>query len=78
LCPTQGAEKDIILLATTTTNPNSEFCSDGARINVAITRARHHLVVVGMADVLAQVWVLLLPCDELHVPEYSHPTTMQT
>eukprot|EP00775_Hariotina_reticulata_P011176 gene11176-11326_t len=50
----QGAEKDVILLATTTTNPNSEFCSDGARINVAITRARHHLVVFGMADVLAK------------------------
>lgn len=51
----QGAEKEVIILATTTTNPRSEFCSDGARLNVALTRARRHLVVVGAAGVLAQV-----------------------
>lgn len=53
----QGAEKDVVLLATTTTNPRSEFCSDGARLNVALTRARHHLLVLGAASVLAQVSV---------------------
>jgi superfamily I DNA and/or RNA helicase len=51
----QGAEKEVIILATTTTDPHSEFCSDGARLNVALTRARRHLVVVGAAAVLAQV-----------------------
>lgn len=51
----QGAEKEVIILATTTTNPRSEFCSDGARLNVALTRARRHLVVVGAAAVLSQV-----------------------
>jgi superfamily I DNA and/or RNA helicase len=51
----QGAEKEVIILATTTTNPRSEFCSDGARLNVALTRARRHLVVVGATGVLAQV-----------------------
>lgn len=55
LCWLQGAEKEVIILATTTTNPHSEFCSDGARLNVALTRARRHLVVVGAAAVLAQV-----------------------
>lgn len=45
----------MIILATTTTNPHSEFCSDGARLNVALTRARRHLVVVGAASVLKQV-----------------------
>lgn len=50
----QGAEKEMIVLATTTTNPRSEFCSDAARLNVALTRAKRHLVVVGAADVLSQ------------------------
>jgi hypothetical protein len=51
----QGAEKEVIILATTTTNPHSEFCSDAARLNVALTRARRHLLVVGAASVLSQV-----------------------
>lgn len=45
----------MVILATTTTNPRSEFCSDAARLNVALTRARRHLVVVGATHVLAQV-----------------------
>jgi superfamily I DNA and/or RNA helicase len=36
----QGAEKEVVVLATTTTNSRSEFCSDGARLNVALTRAK--------------------------------------
>lgn len=51
----QGAEKEVVILATTTTNPHSEFCSDAARLNVALTRARRHLAVVGSAAVLSQV-----------------------
>lgn len=51
----QGAEKEVIILATTTTTTRSEFCSDGARLNVALTRARRHLLVVGAASVLSQV-----------------------
>eukprot|EP00878_Enallax_costatus_P024897 GHUV01026593.1.p1 GENE.GHUV01026593.1~~GHUV01026593.1.p1 ORF type:complete len:177 (+),score=59.56 GHUV01026593.1:39-533(+) len=50
----QGAEREVIILATTTTNPRSEFCSDAARLNVALTRAKRHLIVVGVADVLSQ------------------------
>lgn len=54
-CCLQGAEKEVVILATTTTNPRSEFCSDAARLNVALTRARRHLLVVGAASVLSQV-----------------------
>lgn len=49
----QGAEKDVVVLATTTSNPRSEFCSDAGRLNVALTRARRHLVVAGAAAVLS-------------------------
>ncbi|MEW5302806.1 MAG: hypothetical protein WDW36_005553 [Sanguina aurantia] len=43
----QGAERDIIILATTLTKPSGEFASDTARLNVALTRAKRHLIVLG-------------------------------
>lgn len=49
----QGAEKALIILATTTTQPG-EFCRDGARLNVALTRGQCHLVVVGAGPALAR------------------------
>lgn len=47
----QGMEKDIIILATTITHGGA-FVSDVQRLNVAFTRARHHLLVVGCSSVL--------------------------
>ena len=47
----QGAEKDLIILTTATTKPGA-FAADAARLNVALTRARHNLVVVGCAPAL--------------------------
>lgn len=49
----QGAERDIILLTTATTKP-SEFASDACRMNVALTRAKNHLIVLGNLQVLCQ------------------------
>ncbi len=46
----QGAERDVILFSTTTSDPDhvmSEFLNNPNRFNVAITRARHKLIVVG-------------------------------
>ena len=47
----QGAEKDIIVLTTATTRAGA-FIADAARLNVALTRAKHNLVVVGCGQAL--------------------------
>ncbi len=51
---TQGQEREVIILSTTATRPGSSaaFVSDAQRLNVALTRARRHLVVVGAAGVM--------------------------
>ena len=50
----QGAEKDLIILTTATTRVGGAgaFTGDAARLNVALTRAKHNLVVVGCAPAL--------------------------
>ena len=49
----QGSEKDVILLTTSKTKV-SEFAADPCRLNVALTRARHNLIVVGHAKALQE------------------------
>ncbi len=49
----QGEERDLIILATTATSPG-DFCRDVHRLNVALTRAKRHLVVVGAATALSR------------------------
>jgi superfamily II DNA/RNA helicase len=54
----QGAERDIMLFSVTTSDPDhldSAFLNNPNRFNVAITRARHKLVVVGSTAFFAQV-----------------------
>ena len=49
----QGQEKEIIILTTTVTRAGSAtFAADCQRLNVALTRARRHLIVVGCAPAL--------------------------
>jgi len=46
----QGAERDVVLFAFTTSDPDyvaSEFINNPNRFNVAITRARKKLIVIG-------------------------------
>lgn len=61
-------EKDIILLATTITHAGT-FATDAQRVNVALTRARHHLIVLGSSGVLrscsAAFKLLLSSCQML-------------
>jgi superfamily I DNA and/or RNA helicase len=54
----QGAERDVVLFSVTTSDPDhlaSSFLNNPNRFNVAITRARHKLVVVGSSAFFAQV-----------------------
>jgi superfamily II DNA/RNA helicase len=54
----QGAERDVVLFSLTTSDPDhlaSAFLNNPNRFNVAITRARHKLVVVGSTAFFAQV-----------------------
>ena len=57
----QGNEKKVIILSTSVTSPGS-FGSDPNRLNVALTRATTHLVIVGCAPALAtqRVWANIL------------------
>ena len=47
----QGAERDIIILGSVRTR-SLGFTSDCQRLNVAITRARRHLIIVGNEKLL--------------------------
>ena len=47
----QGAERDIIILGCVRTK-NLGFTEDCRRLNVAITRARRHLIVIGKESLL--------------------------
>ena len=49
----QGAEKELIILSTATTKPSS-FAADACRLNVAITRAKKNLVLVGNIHMLSK------------------------
>jgi hypothetical protein len=54
----QGAERDVVLFSVTTSDPDhldSLFLNNPNRFNVAITRARHKLVVVGSTAFFTQV-----------------------
>eukprot|EP00890_Picochlorum_soloecismus_P000564 jgi/Picsp_1/1508/NSC_04986-R1_prematurely terminated mrna decay factor-like len=50
----QGAERNIIILSTATTNSASNFAADACRLNVALTRARSHLLVMGNMHALVK------------------------
>lgn len=53
----QGREMDIVILSTVRSNSNGSigFLSDARRLNVAITRARERLFVVGNAHTLSRI-----------------------
>ena len=50
----QGQEKDIIIVSTVRANRRKDigFMKDERRINVALTRSRHLMIVVGHGDTI--------------------------
>ena len=61
-CVLQGMEKEVIILSITVSRPGP-FASDSQRLNVALTRARRHLIIVGdlsVTEQLAPAFALLI------------------
>jgi superfamily I DNA and/or RNA helicase len=52
--PSQGSEADVVVVSFVRSNARGSvgFLADFQRLNVALTRARHHLVLVGDASFL--------------------------
>eukprot|EP00818_Percolomonas_sp_WS_P008249 CAMPEP_0117456414 /NCGR_PEP_ID=MMETSP0759-20121206/11864_1 /TAXON_ID=63605 /ORGANISM="Percolomonas cosmopolitus, Strain WS" /LENGTH=1522 /DNA_ID=CAMNT_0005249751 /DNA_START=200 /DNA_END=4768 /DNA_ORIENTATION=- len=50
----QGGEKDIVFLSSVKTSNANHFLESKKRLNVAITRAKRHLVIVGKQSLLQQ------------------------
>ncbi len=70
----QGAEKDIIILGCVRSK-SMGFTEDCRRLNVAITRARRHLIVVGKESLLRRNnnWRYIIEKSKnLNDPNYSY------
>lgn len=52
LCAAQGAERDVVIVCCSRTKNASAFTDSRTRLNVALTRARYHLIIVGHLRVL--------------------------
>lgn len=64
----QGREKDVIVLSLVRSNDRCEvgFVADARRLNVAVTRARRHLAVIGDSATLCSAPALAGLVDHLH------------
>lgn len=57
----QGGEKDVIILSTVRTS-ESQFMDNQPRVNVALTRAKRHLIILGNRNVFSmnELWSKVL------------------
>ncbi|UPQ96762.1 P-loop nucleoside triphosphate hydrolase [Chloropicon primus] len=73
----QGNEKSVIIL--TTCSPQgarqSKFCADANRLNVSLTRATHHLIIVGSRNVLSsqKTWSTIISRAQVFAPGEPFP-----
>lgn len=75
----QGAEKDVILLTTTRASLNVGFLDSPERLNVALTRARRHLLIVGHVRTLevdAQWRFVVEQCRAINAVHNAHQTIL--
>ena len=70
--PLQGLEKPIIILSTAVTCPGS-FVGDAQRLNVALTRAKHHLILVRASTLLllAPIWCNIVALSQRSSPAHG-------
>ena len=70
----QGGEKDVVILCTVKTSV-TDFMDNARRINVALTRARHHLVIVGHQPTLLQspLWKQVVTHISCSLPGCFYP-----
>ncbi|KAG1077293.1 hypothetical protein G6F42_024942 [Rhizopus arrhizus] len=67
----QGGEKDVIILSTVRSS-ESQFMDNQPRVNVALTRAKRHLIILGNRNVFSmnELWSKVLwDCQEHCVNE---------
>jgi len=70
----QGGEKEVIIVTTSRTERRG-FTDDAHRLNVALTRARRHLLVIGKAQTLrgSPLWHAVIEHARLHRGFLSAP-----
>eukprot|EP00741_Cyanophora_paradoxa_P020166 tig00000219_g19466.t1 len=75
----QGGEKDVIILSLVRSNNNVGFLGVSSRLNVAITRARHSLIIVGHGGTLRQdrSWAALLDHIERRAADFAQSSSPQ-
>jgi hypothetical protein len=76
----QGAEKDVVIMSTTRASYSVGFLESSERLNVALTRARRHLLIVGHRKTLetdAQWRFVVQQCADAASIRDAHETVLR-
>ena len=69
----QGAEQDIVIVLVNKGGEGASFTSDHRRLNVTLTRAKHHCVFIGSVQQMreTEVWTkVIAACDVKDAADY--------